>query len=108
MSNKLAGGRPQASSAEVQFLAGRVGDRHVLAVGQRSPKLRQVAARVRVDHGQIVRGGDLHQAQLRPERVFRHKFGIDADAVGMGEPMAEIGELQREVIVSCDTEIGRR
>ena len=93
VSNKLAGGWPQASSAK--FSSSRAAWAIVVCFPSASVRQNTVRSRdaVRIDDGQIVRRGHLHQAQLGPERILRHKLRVDADAIGAGEPPAEIGQL---------------
>ena len=79
--------------SEVQFFAGGVHNRNMLAIGQHVPKFDQVATAIRIDHGQIVGRRHLDQTQFRPERILRNKLRINADAIGTGKPAAQVGKL---------------
>ena len=80
---------------EVYFLAGSMDDCRVAAFGKRLPELGELACTVGVDHREAVLGGDLDQAELGAESVFGDEFGVETDAVGAGQLLAECGELGR-------------
>jgi hypothetical protein len=58
------------------------------AFSQHTPERRQVACPIRVDHRQIIGRRHLDQTQFRPEGVFGDKLRIEADTVGVSQPLA--------------------
>jgi len=66
---------------------------HVFIVHQQVEQGRQVdARRLGIDRGRFLVVGDLDQAQVRPIGVLAHKFRIDRDEIGPGEPGAKLGQ----------------
>ncbi len=75
---------------DLQILAGGVEHLHRLRCRQQVQQRRQVhPLRQGVDRRRRIRAGDLHQAQLRPERALAHELGIDGHVRAAGELLAE-------------------
>ena len=79
---------------DLDILPARVEDfQHVLVIHQQVHQWAHIEAfGQRIDGCGFLIVGDLDQAEFRPKGVFAHEFGVNADEIGGGEALAEVGE----------------
>ena len=62
---------------------------HAGVAHQREQRRQIDVRRQRIDRRRLVRRGNLHQAQARPERGVAHEFGVDGDVARSRQPLAK-------------------
>jgi hypothetical protein len=77
----------------LQILARRMKDFENFFIAHQCHKRRQIEAFGQgVDGLRFVLAAQLHDAELRPKRVFTHKLCVDGDVAVVGYATAKIGE----------------